>query len=454
MHDFLDTLESAEFAPGSLRVAGSGEAVTVTTAHAAKGREFAFAVVAGASEGVWPDPSRRGVLLEVDVLAGLTDYADRRRAALGEEERSFRLAVTRAPRVTITGQSAGGSDATAEEPSRFIEEYASLPGANAAIEPLVLTRKEAETRWRGIAADRDTTPERRFAALWGLATLPGLDPGRWWWGRRWTHNELPVTPEPRKTSYSRYSTYENCALQYLLGQVLGLDPESTYQMAFGSLIHNLLEDLEKGELEADLEALVAEGERRWRAEAFPSGAVSTYLRREMRKIVGLYLRSEHGRHDVIETEKEFSFDIKGWKVRGRIDRIDRIDGGIRLVDYKTSNSRKFPREAKEDLQLATYLLACVRDEELKSLGVPKAAELVYVRHERHGKIERVQQIPKDNEPTEEGQGWDDAIEERIGGFLEGIGKEEFAPSVHADCMFCSFKTLCPIWPEGEEVKLR
>lgn len=454
MHDFLDTLESAEFAPGSLRLAASGEAVTVTTAHGAKGREFAFAVVAGASEGVWPDPSRRGVLLEVDVLAGLTDYADRRRAALGEEERSFRLAVTRAKRVVITGQSAGGSDATTEEPSRFIEEFAPLPEMNATTEPLVLTRKEAETAWRGIAADPEAKPERRFAALWGLANLPGLDPSRWWWGRRWTNNELPVTPEPRKTSYSRYSTYENCALQYLLGQVLGLDPESTYQMAFGSLIHNLLEDLEKKKLEPDLETLVAEGERRWRDEAFPSGAVSTYLRREMRKILDLYLRSEHGQHDVIETEKEFSFDIKGWKVRGRIDRIDRIDGGIRLVDYKTSNSRKFPREAKEDLQLATYLLACIRDEELRELGAPKAAELVYVRHQYRGKMERVQQIPKDNEPAEGDQDWEGAIETRIGGFLEGIGKEEFAPSVHADCMFCSFKTLCPIWPEGEEMKLR
>lgn len=455
MSDFLETLESAEFAPESLRLAGSGEAVTITTAHGAKGREFAFAVVSGASEGVWPDPSRRGVLLEVDVMAGMTDFADRRRAALGEEERSFRLGVTRAVRTVITGQSAGGSDATTEEPSRFIEEFAEIPAENSDIPALVLTRREAETAWRGRVADATAPVEERLAALWGLANLSEIDPSRWWWGRKWTHNALPVTPEPRKSSYSRYSTYENCGLQYLLGQVLGLDPESTYQMAFGSLIHDLLEDLEKGELAPDLEGLVTEGERRWRDEAFPSGAVSTYLRREMRKILDLYLRTEHGRHEVIETEREFSFDVSGWKVRGRIDRIDRIDGGIRLIDYKTSNSWKRDQEAKEDLQLATYLLACIRDEGLRELGTPKAAELVYVRHEHRGKIRRVQQIPKDNEPGEdEGATWDEAVEGRIAGFLEGIGNEDFQPSVEADCMFCSFKTLCPIWAEGQELKLR
>ena len=149
MADFLDTLESAEFAPESLRLAGAGEAVTITTAHAAKGREFSFAVVAGASEGVWPDPSRRGVMLEVDLLAGLKDYADRTRAALEEEERLFRAAATRAKGVVFTGQSAGGSDVTAAEPSRFIEAFATLPEENAEVPDLILT--PAKPRSAGVA---------------------------------------------------------------------------------------------------------------------------------------------------------------------------------------------------------------------------------------------------------------------------------------------------------------
>jgi RecB family exonuclease len=454
MSDFLNTLESAEFAPESLRLTGSGDAVTITTAHGAKGREFAFAVVAGASEGVWPDPSRRGVLLEVDLLAGLKDHADRHRAALGEEERLFRLAVTRAGRVAITAQSAGGSEMTAAEPSRFITEFAPLPDGNAELPELVLTRREAEIHWRKIASNAQEVSEARFAALWGLANLPGLDPGRWWWGRSWTHNDLPVTPEPRKTSYSRFSSYENCGLQYLLGQVLGLDPEGTYQMAFGSLIHGLLEDLERGELEPELESLLAEGEKRWRDDAFPPGAVTGYLRREMRAILKRYLELEHSKgYKVIDVERKFSFDVNGWRVRGRIDRIDEVDGGVRLIDYKTSNRSKYPREAKEDLQLATYLLACLRDESLRELGPPKLAELMYVRHEWRGGVNRVGQMPKDNEPEDGSAAWEEAVESRIATFLEGIGNEEFGPNPKADCMFCKFKTLCPLWAEGEELQV-
>ena len=453
MADFLDTLESAEFAPESLRLAGAGEAVTITTAHAAKGREFSFAVVAGASEGVWPDPSRRGVMLEVDLLAGLKDHADRTRAALEEEERLFRAAATRAKGVVFTGQSAGGSDVTAAEPSRFLEEFAALPEENAEVPDLILTPREAEIRWRRVASSADLDPARRLAAVWGLSNLPGLDPSRWWWGLRWTQNDLPVMHGRLHSSYSRYSTYENCGLQYLLGQVLGLDPESTYQMAFGSLIHNLLEDLEKKKLEPDLETLVAEGERRWRDEAFPAGAVTAYLRREMRRILELYLRAEYGQHETIETEKPFELDLDGWHISGRIDRIDRLENGIRLIDYKTSNSKKWPREAKEDLQLATYLLACVRNDELKQLGPPKAAELVYVRHEYRGRIDRVQQVPNDNMIEDDPTPWDEAVENRIKSLLEGIGTERFTPNVKADCMFCKFKTLCPLWAEGEELRV-
>ena len=318
---------------------------------------------------------------------------------------------------------------------------------------LILTPREAEVRWRRVASSTDLGPEERLAAVWGLSNLPGLDPSRWWWGRRWTQNELPVMPGRLHSSYSRYSTYENCALQYLLGQVLGLDPESTYQMAFGSLIHNLLEDLEDKKLEPDLETLVAEGESRWRDEAFPAGAVTAYLRREMRRILELYLRSEYGQHEVIEVEKKFELDLNGWHISGRIDRIDRLESGIRLIDYKTSNSKKWPREAKGDLQLATYLLACVRNDDLKQLGPPKAAELVYVRHEYKGRIDRVQQVPSDNVPEDDSTPWDTAIENRIQTLLKGIGEEEFNPNVKADCMFCKFKTLCPLWAEGEELKV-
>jgi len=450
--DFIDTLASAEFAPESIRLNRSQDAVAIVTAHAAKGREWGFVVVAGCIEGAWPDPSRRGLLLDADLLDGPRDHAARARAALAEEERLFRLAASRAPRAVCTGLRAGGSDRMAAEPSRFLDAFG-IPEENHVVPPLVFTPREAEVSWRRIAAATAESPERRAAAVWGLAQLPGVDTQRWWSGRRWTVNRAPVVGEPKKTSYSRFSAYENCPLQYLMGQVLGLDPETTYQMAYGSLVHNLLERAEMGALPKDVDALMAEAERLWRDDAFPPGAIADFLKRDLREIIRRYVELEaNDGHTTLDVERWFDFEVAGWRVRGKIDRIDRVGrNGLRLVDYKTSNSWKGDREASEDLQLATYFLACTRDEELRELGEPKCAELVYVRHEqgRGGtpRIRRASQYPREIE----GLSWAEQTEERIGTLLRGIEEEEFAPSPEAECRFCKFKPLCPMWPEGSEI---
>jgi hypothetical protein len=56
-------------------------------------------------------------------------------------------------------------------------------------------------------------------------------------------------------------------------------------------------------------------------------------------------------------------------------------------------------------------------------------------------------------PEDDSTPWDEAVENRIQTLLKGIGEEEFNPNVKADCMFCKFKTLCPLWAEGEELKV-
>jgi RecB family exonuclease len=234
---------------------------------------------------------------------------------------------------------------------------------------------------------------------------------------------------------------------------LGLDPETSYQMAYGSLIHTLLERAESGEVPKDFDSLWAEAQRLWRAEAFPAGAIAEFLQRDCREIIRRYLDFEAGNgHVTIATERKFEFDLSGWLVRGRIDRIDECGrGGIRLIDYKTSNSYTYQSEAEEDLQLATYFLACKRDDELAAMGEPKCAELVYVRHDYNNSIRRVTQLPK---KAEDGRSWFEVTEERITAILEGIDREEFAPSPDAECRFCKFKPLCPMWPEGEELAVR
>jgi superfamily I DNA/RNA helicase/RecB family exonuclease len=453
MGEFIETLRSAEFAPESIRLDGPQDAVSIATSHGAKGREFELAVVAGCVEGMWPDPSRRGLLLDVDLLARDRAPAARLREALEEEERLFRLATSRARRVVASGLRAGGSERLSAQPSRFLDRLGPLPEGNDAVPDLVLTAREAELAWRRSLHDPVAPPARRLAALWALGSMPAADPERWWWGRTWTDGRGPVVPEPKKTSYSRFADFDNCPLAYLLGQVLGLDPERTYQMAYGSLIHGLLEDAEAGRLPREVPALVEEARRRWRDEDYPPGAVAGSLWRDCVEIIERYVALEaNNKHRTLATEKWFEFPVDGWTVRGKIDRIDALEGsGIRLIDYKTSNRYKTDDEVKDDLQLATYFLACQRDEELSKLGVAKCAELLFLRHTKSNGIRRATQLPK---RAEDGTPWEVATERRIVDMLGRIDKEEFGPSPEADCRFCKFKTLCPMWPEGEELRAR
>ena len=60
----------------------------------------------------------------------------------------------------------------------------------------------------------------------------------------------------------------------------------------------------------------------------------------------------------VAVEKMFYIDIDGVKLRGYIDRVDKLEsGGIAIVDYKTSKELYTAENLKDDLQLTLYQLA-------------------------------------------------------------------------------------------------
>jgi PD-(D/E)XK nuclease superfamily len=43
------------------------------------------------------------------------------------------------------------------------------------------------------------------------------------------------------------------------------------------------------------------------------------------------------------------------------------------------------------------------------------------------------------------------VVERLPDLIERVLTEDFRPSPEADCMWCKFKPLCPLWPQGQEL---
>ena len=293
-------------------------------------------------------------------------------------------------------------------------------------------------------ADRNRPAAERLAAAATLAETPGVDPGSWWWRRDWTHDPQPIAAEGRlRTSYSRIGAYEDCHLRYFFGSVAGLDDRTSYQMAFGKLMHTVFELAAKGEVADGAEALKAAYRERFDPTWFPSRAVAHQFWRDGMEMLRLWHRAEwEAARRALAFEIDFAIEVGPHLVRGRIDRIDRVGDGIALLDYKTGRSPATEEQAASSLQLAIYYIAALRDPELAALGPPVEMQLVYPARARQGRFTRVSQRPGPDQA--------ERVEQHLLALLDGAAAEAFDPNPHADCRFCQFKPICPMWPQGED----
>jgi superfamily I DNA/RNA helicase len=446
MRTYLDVVERADFAsdpwlpPAMTRT----DAVAVLSVNAAKGQEFDLVVVAGCLEGALPGTTRPQGLFEAWRLDGDPGPVARADALIDEERRRFTLAASRArDRVIFTASRVDGRG----EPSRFLRELGlELPAEPPAPDPTPLGSLEAAGTLRRVASDRDRPAAERLAAAATLAAIPGVDPATWWWRRDYTVDPEPIAAEGRlRTSYSRIGTYEDCHLRYFFGSVAGLDDRSSYQMAFGRLMHTIFELAAKGEITNRPDDLKAAYRQRFNPAWFPSRAIAYQYWRDGMGMLELWHHSEaDAARRALRFEVGFEMEVGGHLVRGRIDRVDPgPDGGIVLLDYKTARNPATDEEAERSLQLAIYYLAALRDPELAALGHPVEMQLVYPARVKHGRFTRVGQHPG---PDYAGQ-----VEQRLLALLDGAAAESFDPDPHADCRMCAFKPICPMWPQGEEL---
>ena len=458
--DYLEAIGRADFGSDPwLPPERSGGGVDVVSFHGAKGKEWAIVAVVGVIEGSIPK-GRRATGLFDPYFLDETDPVQRARRNEMEDRRVFYVAVTRATRRCIVTTSPGPS--RRGEPSRFIEELAGeTPAIESAPDMPPLTFAEAAARYHRALSDTSRSRTDRIAALSAIAETCRLDPGciaaqpsEWWWRWDWTEGAVPIREQqadpdddlPRdklRTSYSRISTYDNCGLQYLFSVVLGLDPESSHNMAFGSVIHKVFEELETGAIPVTPEAAYRRYEELFEGikDEFPNAAVARQFHRDGQIMIeryGTYLKP--GKAELAETR--FKVDLDGHRITGRIDRIDKVGKNLVVTDYKTSRQPVQWDEARESLQLAIYHLAVTADPELAALGTPSSMQLVYPR----APLSRGEVAKRCQTPDEAGK----AIE-RLPGLMEGVLAEDFRPNPEADCRWCKFKPLCPLWSEGKEL---
>jgi ATP-dependent exoDNAse (exonuclease V) beta subunit len=455
-HEYLETIGRADFGSDPwLPPERSRGGVNVVSFHGAKGKEWAVVAVAGVLQGSIPK-GRRATGLFDPYFLDETDPVARARKNEMEDRRVFYVAITRATKRCILTTSPGPS--RRGEPSRFIEELTGeMPEVEARAELPPLTFTEAAGRYRRALADPSAARAERVAALDGIARINALDPAcsaarpsEWWWRWDWTEGELPIRaqqgdaedlpPDKLRTSYSRIGTYDNCGLQYLFSVALGLDPESSHNMAFGSWIHKVFEECETGVI-TNQDAALARFGKLFDETVFPNKAIARQFRREGEIMIDRYVKYlKPGQAVVAETS--FKVELEGHRITGRIDRVDAIGKNLVISDYKTSKSPVSWEEARESLQLAIYFLAATEDPDLSARGNPISMQLIYPNvPPTRGDVQRRSQKPEEAK----------IALERLPVLMEGVLAEDFRPNPEANCRWCKFKPLCPLWSEGKEL---
>jgi len=162
-------------------------------------------------------------------------------------------------------------------------------------------------------------------------------------------------------SYSQISLYQTCPLCYKLQYIDGLEPKERGYFSFGTTLHACAEYFFKVKVPPppSLEKLLRFYEQNWLSGGYESAEEEANYQAYGREILAKFW--EIHRPDFrmpIAVEWMFNIDIEGVKLRGVIDRVDKLDsGGLSIVDYKTDKELFTKEDLAQNLQLTLYQLA-------------------------------------------------------------------------------------------------
>jgi len=231
-------------------------------------------------------------------------------------------------------------------------------------------------------------------------------------------------------SASDIETYRSCPLRYKFARVLRIPSEQTVHQRFGIVVHQVLERFhsEGAETLTQMLDLLDAGWRR-------SGLGESEAERELLEKARVALTRYHARLDEQDSqpvwfERPFAFRLGPHHLRGRVDRVDRLAGGVdaayELIDYKTSRP-KTAEQLKDDVQLSLYALAAREAWQLES----SRQAYYYVLDDLKVPVPRSEQ---DAESVKD-------IVLEVG---EGILAQQFEPTPsRAACSICDYRIVCP-----------
>jgi superfamily I DNA/RNA helicase/CRISPR/Cas system-associated exonuclease Cas4 (RecB family) len=456
--EYLRWSEADDFeATPLLEYAGASEdRLTLTTLHQAKGVDFDVVFIADSIDGVLPDLRSRDSLLGARHLSSGSsgDPTSWARFRLQEEMRLAYTAMCRACTRVVWTCTPGRFEEGRGLPSRFLAMVAATESAADALgrpeeprEPS--TPVEAEAWLRRTMRDPNLPTPHRLAALASLAGKGGwrTRPPSEFAGALERGSDRGLIPEHLTLSPSQADQYLQCPRLYVLRRRLQADDEGSLPLSFGSLIHEVLEQVEREALLVErahgslADAMAALG-RLWDPRAFGGGEWARAWQRRAERVLTHLYEAWPSAGRVVALEHPLELVVEGTLWRGRSDRIEvTIDAEpqVRVIDYKTSTTALSKERAATSVQLGFYVLAASADPTIANLGKMGTAEFWYPAVPNKSVARRT------FDPDRIGE-----VKGLMAAAEAGIRSENWEPVPGDHCRSCPVRLVCPEWPEGRE----
>ncbi|MFC1929994.1 PD-(D/E)XK nuclease family protein [Chloroflexota bacterium] len=165
----------------------------------------------------------------------------------------------------------------------------------------------------------------------------------------------------RPLSFTQISLYRSCPLLYKLRYIDGLKAKDRWYFSFGSTMHLCAEYFFKVSVPPppSLKELLQFYEENWLPQGYESAEEESSYKEYGREILTKFWKIHSVDFQMpLAVEKLFYIDIDGVKLRGFIDRVDKLESsGLSVIDYKTNKELFTADYLQKDLQLTLYQLA-------------------------------------------------------------------------------------------------
>jgi len=426
--------------------------VTIATLHGAKGTEYDAVYIAHAVEGLLPDLRTKDSLLKTRLLnpqlpEDPTEYVQFR---LAEERRLAYTAMTRATDRVAWSATVVDNPSEQIEPSRFLRQIGEP--TKPTIDTRPLTRRGYEASLRRTLHNPMATDVDRLAALGILSQGPvhGLADAGHRYGTAEPGAGEGFVPPNHRMSPSQASTYDECPRKFALDRFATRRQTSTFNMTLGNLIHKVLELAEQAVIGSDRDrSTLREAtdilEELWDDFDLGTDSVARSWRRRAESVLEHLYGKWPESGAPVSAELSLPLDLDGTEWKGKVDRIERVGGSLKVVDYKTSKSLPSIAEAGSSLQLGFYVLAAKADAELSERGSITGAEFWYPAPEPNKNAIKTRHFDMANL---------DDVRDRLVTIALSVRDEQFPAVPNARCDRCDYQSVCPAQKEGREAFAR